>query len=190
MARTPAKPSSKPAAKPAAKTTSTKAPAARKPRATPAAKATAVKAAKKTASPKVPKPKAPPKDEQKMVAELAAKYALEKKATDVKILDLRKITSMTDFFVICSASSEAQVKAVAENVIVKMREDHGLGPWKSEGWDALQWIILDFVDFVVHIFRNTAREFYHLERLWADAPTETIVDEPVKKKRITKKKAS
>lgn len=185
MAKTPAKPTKKPAAKPATKTVTTKAPAARKPRAAAAAKP---KAATKPKA--APKPKAPPVDEQKAIAQLAAKYALEKKATEVKLLDLRGITSMTDFFVICSASSDAQVKAIAENVIVKMREEHGISPWKSEGWDALQWIILDFVDFVVHVFHNKAREFYHLERLWADAPTEVVLDIPEKKTRTTKKKAA
>ncbi len=121
---------------------------------------------------------------------LAAHCALEKKATDVQLLDLRKITSMTDYFIICSASSDMQVKAVAENVIVKMRDEFGIAPWKSEGWDTLQWMIVDFVDFVVHIFRETAREYYHLERLWGDAPTEEIKDTPVEKKRkpATKKK--
>ncbi len=114
---------------------------------------------------------------------LAAHCALEKKATDVQLLDLRKITSMTDYFIICSASSDMQVKAVAENVIVKMRDEFGIAPWKSEGWDTLQWMIVDFVDFVVHIFRETAREYYHLERLWGDAPTEEIKDTPVEKKR-------
>ena len=60
-----------------------------------------------------------------------------------------------------------QVKAIAENVLAKMRE-RGVTPWKSEGWDAFQWVIVDFVDVVVHIFSETARDFYHLERLWAD----------------------
>ena len=63
-----------------------------------------------------------------------------------------------------------------------MRES-GVTPWKSEGWDALQWVIVDFVDVVVHIFSETARDFYHLERLWADAPTELVEDKPVAKKR-------
>lgn len=165
-------------------------------------KATTVKAAttKKTTAPKkaplkkaaVKKAIKAPAAEKKVVAIadpirdaafLAAHCALEKKATDVQLLDLRKITSMTDYFIICSASSDMQVKAVAENVIVKMRDEYGIAPWKSEGWDTLQWMIVDFVDFVVHIFRESAREYYHLERLWGDAPTEEIKDTPVEKKR-------
>jgi ribosome-associated protein len=187
MAKTPANPASKPTQKPAAK----KAPAARKPKAASVAKPKAAPKPKAAAKPKAaPKPKPAPVDDQRRIAELAARYALEKKASEVKLLDLREITSMTDFFVICSASSDAQVKAIAENVIVKMRDDEGIAPWKSEGWDALQWIILDFVDFVVHVFHNKARDFYHLERLWADAPTEVVVDAPAKKPRATKKKTA
>ncbi len=123
-----------------------------------------------------------PKDPHKLIAKQAGLYALEKKATDIKLMDVRDITPITDFFIICSASSDLQAKAIAENVIVKMREEQGLHPWKSEGWDSLQWVIIDFVDFVVHVFRESAREFYHLERLWADAPMEVIEDKPAKKK--------
>ncbi|MBS1903550.1 MAG: ribosome silencing factor [Bacteroidetes bacterium] len=171
MAKTTASRSTKTTKKPAAKTAAPK-----KPRATStAAKRPAPKRAKAVV------------DTQKQIAHVAALYTLEKKATDVKILDVRGITAITDFFIVCSASSDAQVKAIGENVIVKMREDHGLSPWKTEGWDALQWVILDFVDFVVHVFRESAREFYHLERLWADAPTETVEDVPAKKTRTTKK---
>ncbi len=156
---------------------STKKPAA-KPRST---KTTATAKAKK----------APPKqDLGKEIAITAAKYLLEKKATHIELLDLRELTSMTDYFIICSGSSDQQVKAIAENVIVKMRDDHGVAPWRSEGWDSLQWVIVDFVDFVVHVFRENAREFYNLERLWADAPKEEIADEPIKKVTAAKKKTA
>ncbi|HYM21113.1 MAG TPA: ribosome silencing factor [Candidatus Kapabacteria bacterium] len=138
-------------------------------------------AAKPASKPRVPK------DTAKLIAKQAADYALEKKATHIKLLDVRSITPITDFFIICSASSDLQVKAIAENVIVKMREEKGMSPWKSEGWDSLQWVIIDFVDFVVHVFRDTAREFYHLERLWADAPMEAVEDKPAPAKRRVKK---
>ena len=163
---------------PATKKATTKKPAAKK----------AAAPKKATASPRPVRKKAVPVEPIKAAALAAAQYALEKKATEVKLLDVSEITSMTDFFIICSASSDIQVKAVAENVIVKMRDEYGIAPWRSEGWDSLQWIIVDFVDFVVHIFKNTAREFYHLERLWADAPTEIIEDKPAPKKRTATKK--
>jgi ribosome-associated protein len=114
-------------------------------------------------------------------ARLAARYTLEKKAENVRILDLRQVTTMTDFFVIASADSDKQVKAIAENVIAEMRDTEGVAPWHSEGWDTLRWVIVDFVDFVVHVFQKEARVLYNLERLWADAPVEEIKDEPVKK---------
>lgn len=139
---------------------------------------------KKSAVRKRPAPK-PAKEINKLIALGAAEFALEKKATDIKVMDVRDITSFTDYFVIATGSSDMQVKAIAENILHKMRES-GVTPWKSEGWDALQWVIVDFVDVVVHIFSETAREFYNLERLWADAPTEIVMD----KKAAKKKKSS
>ena len=106
----------------------------------------------------------------------AAQFALEKKAVNVRMLDLTQITSMTDYFVVCTGESEPQVKAIAENVIVKMRDDIEVSPWRSEGWDALQWVLIDFVDFVVHVFQPESRQYYNLERLWADAPSIDVQD--------------
>ncbi|HET6402970.1 MAG TPA: ribosome silencing factor [Candidatus Kapabacteria bacterium] len=122
----------------------------------------------------------------------AAHYALEKKAEDIHVLDLTKITSMTDYFVIATGSSDRQVKAIAENVVSQMRDVEGTKPWRSEGWDSLQWVIIDFVDFVVHVFQSEARRFYNIERLWADAPMEEVKEDaesakPVRKKRSTAK---
>ena len=107
----------------------------------------------------------------------AAHYALEKKATDIHVLDLREITSMTDYFVIATGSSDRQVKAIAENIIAEMRDTEGIGAWRSEGWDSLHWIIVDFVDFVVHVFQSEFRQFYNIERLWGDAPMVEVKDE-------------
>ena len=114
----------------------------------------------------------------------AAQYAIERKATDVKMLDLTPITSMTDFFVIASGDSDRQVKAIAENVIASMRDLEGVSPWRSEGWDALQWIVIDFVDFVVHVFQTESRQYYNIERLWADAPTIVVEDTMPKPKAV------
>ncbi|MDP4219374.1 MAG: ribosome silencing factor [Bacteroidota bacterium] len=162
-----------------AKTTTTK----KKPtiKKTPAKKPTA---AKKPVARKRPVPKQA-HETNKLIAHQAALFALEKKATNIKVLDVRNITSFADYFVIASGSSDMQVKAIAENILTKMREI-GVTPWKSEGWDALQWVIVDFVDVVVHVFSETAREFYHLERLWADAPMEIVEDKP-KARRTAKK---
>jgi ribosome-associated protein len=124
----------------------------------------------------------------------AAQYALEKKAADIHVLDLTGITSMTDYFVIATGSSDRQVKAIAENVIAEMRDTEGVGAWRSEGWDSLHWVIIDFVDFVVHVFQQEFRQFYNIERLWADAPMVEVKDEipvakPARKPRKTVAKA-
>ena len=120
----------------------------------------------------------------------AAHYALEKKAEEIHVLDLTKITSMTDYFVIATGSSDRQVKAIAENVVSQMRDTEGTKPWRSEGWDGLQWVIIDFVDFVVHVFQSEARKFYNIERLWADAPMGEVKEEPKPAKPVRKKRST
>jgi ribosome-associated protein len=120
----------------------------------------------------------------------AAQFAIEKKAENVRLLELKDVTSITDYFVVCSADTDRQVKAIAENVIVEMRDNMGQQPWRSEGWDTLRWVIIDFVDFVVHVLQSEAREYYNIERLWADAPSELVEDTASKPKRATRKKAS
>jgi ribosome-associated protein len=145
--------------------------------------------AKRKVTPKTTtRKKTAPSDPIRPLALAAAQLAIEKKATNIKLIDLRAITAITDYFVIASGSSEIQVKAIADHILTEMRK-HGLTPWKSEGWDARQWIIIDFVDLVVHIFLESAREFYNLERLWADAPTEVIEDQLLKPKRTRSAKA-
>lgn len=154
-------------------------------------KPAAAKAPAKTApkAPKAPKKELTPRELAKMAALAAGQLAIEKKATNVKLLDVGDITSMTDYFIIASASSDIQVKTIADHILSEMREKHGVAPWKSEGWDTRKWIIVDYVDFVVHIFYEEARDFYALERLWADAPTEVLSDTSLPKKRASKKKA-
>lgn len=112
----------------------------------------------------------------KTLARRCAELTLSKKAKDVVILDIRQLTDMTDFFVVCSADSDIQVKAVADAVLDGLLE-FGMKPYRTEGWKGQQWIILDFVEVVVHVFYREAREFYKIERLWADAKSERVVDE-------------
>lgn len=109
------------------------------------------------------------------LARKVAQFALTKKAFDVVIVDLRKLTSITDFFVICSADSDTQVKAIADAIIVGM-EKAGHRVWHNEGYAHLNWVLLDYVDVVVHIFRKEIRSFYNLERLWGDAKFEYVQD--------------
>lgn len=111
------------------------------------------------------------KDFAKRIGELI----LSKKGYDIKILDLREISSVADYFIICSADSHIQVRAITDEIDDKLR-DIGIKCHFKEGYNTLNWVILDYFDIVVHIFKNEAREFYNLEKLWGDAPTETIVD--------------
>ncbi|MGB1657030.1 MAG: ribosome silencing factor [Longimicrobiales bacterium] len=99
----------------------------------------------------------------------AAELALERKAHDVVILDLRGISTATDYFVIAGGSSDVQVKAIAEHVVDELKKD-SVRPEHSEGLRGGRWVLLDYVDFVVHVFHPEARAFYQLENLWGDAP--------------------
>lgn len=102
-------------------------------------------------------------------AVLAAREALEKKAKDVTVIDLKDLSSVTDYFVIGTGDSDIQVQAIALHVKEKMKEA-GFIPLRMEGYNDAQWILLDFGDIVVHVFHREARTFYNLERLWGDAP--------------------
>ena len=85
------------------------------------------------------------------------------------MLDLRTISTFTDFFVICSATSEPQLKAIANEIETRLREDHAIRPVAIDGFPASQWIVLDYLQVVVHVFHRDKREFYSLEDLWSDA---------------------
>ncbi len=110
-------------------------------------------------------------------ADRIVQLVLSKKGYDVKVLDLRKLTPIADFFVIASADSNIQVKAIADEIDNKLRK-HGIKCYFKEGYQAANWILLDYFDVVVHVFKKEAREFYNLEKLWGDAPFELINDNP------------
>ncbi|MEA2452102.1 MAG: ribosome-associated protein [Actinomycetota bacterium] len=86
------------------------------------------------------------------------------------ILDVSKQLVITDYFVICSGGSDRQVKSIAEEVQKALSSDKGIKPFRREGEREGRWVLLDYVDFVVHVFHKEDREYYDLERLWADAP--------------------
>lgn len=102
-------------------------------------------------------------------ADKAARTALSKKATDVVILDVRKATAFTDYFVLASGASQKQLLAIVDAVEETLRAD-GLRPTHVEGYPRAEWILLDYSDFVVHVFTPRSRTFYDLERLWGGAP--------------------
>lgn len=94
--------------------------------------------------------------------------ALDKKAGDVVIMDLRKASSFTDFFVLCTGQNMRQVKAIAEAIEAELKKD-GLKPSLVEGYNRAEWVLLDYFDFIFHVFTPSTREFYGLERLWGSA---------------------
>ncbi|HEY1583607.1 MAG TPA: ribosome silencing factor [Chthoniobacterales bacterium] len=112
--------------------------------------------------------------EPEELARACAEYASNKKAEDIAVLDLRGISTFTDFFVICSGSSEPHLKAIAGEIEARLREDHGVRPAAVDGFPISQWIVLDYMQVIVHIFHAEKREFYSLEDLWSDAPRLTI----------------
>ncbi|MCG3118872.1 MAG: Ribosomal silencing factor RsfS [bacterium] len=123
----------------------------------------------------------PPRPVHQNIAHLArrvATLALEKKATEIKIFDVSKLTSVADFFVICTGSVDTHVRAIFEHIVDEMRKED-IRPWHVEGRERYQWVLIDFVDVVVHVFQPETREFYGLERLWGDAQIEEIRDEPL-----------
>ena len=105
-----------------------------------------------------------------------AKLMLEKKATDIKIFDVKKITTMTDYFIICSSNSEPQTKAITSNIEKTMKKK-GIKPISIEGQNKAEWVLMDYITFIIHVFRNDKRQFYDLDRLWADAKITHIQDE-------------
>jgi len=108
------------------------------------------------------------------LAERIAQIASGRKAIDIRVLDLRGIVGYTDFFVICSGNTERQTKAIHDAVYQSLKDEEGLLPRRSEGSRESRWILLDYLDCVVHIFTPAAREFYRLENLWGEAPARSV----------------
>ncbi|MBS1513983.1 MAG: ribosome silencing factor [Bacteroidetes bacterium] len=109
------------------------------------------------------------------LAKKISKLIIEKKGAEVRILDIRKLTTVSDYFVVCTASSDTQVKAIADH-IMKETKKMDEKPWHNEGYSNLNWVLLDFVDVVAHIFLPDVRKFYNLEGLWADAEVTEVED--------------
>lgn len=112
-----------------------------------------------------------------VLAAHAVDAVLDKKAHDVSVMDMRKVSGVADFFVLCTGDSELQIRAVAEAVQDRIREQCGERPWHVEGNDHYKWVLVDYVDVVVHVFSEEKRGFYNLERLWGDAPIEQVPDD-------------
>lgn len=104
------------------------------------------------------------------VRDIVVKTMIDRKAKNIVSLDLKKIhTAVTDYFVICHAQSKTQVAAIADHVLDEVSLQAGIKPYNKEGFENSEWILIDFVDVVVHVFLENTRDFYQIEKLWADA---------------------
>jgi len=121
----------------------------------------------------------------------AVSAALDKKAIDLDVLAVGGLTSIADYFLLCSATSERQAVAIADSVVDKLREDDRVKPRLVEGATPGRWILLDYGDFIFHIFTEDCRRFYGLERLWGDAPNVTVeLSEEAAPANVRRKKTS
>ena len=107
---------------------------------------------------------------------IAARAAGEKKATDIVVLDMRQIASFTEYFLICTGANQRQVKAISDGIEEQLRKA-GKRPLHIEGYSSAEWILLDYGDFIAHVFSGASRRFYDLERLWRDGKRVEIKDE-------------
>lgn len=113
--------------------------------------------------------------ETKDIAKKIAAAANDKKAKDILLLNMEGLSPVTDFYVICSADNSTLVKAIADNIEDKLAEA-GVHPTHKEGYADARWVLLDYGDVVAHVFLEEERDFYNLEQLWADAPSESFVE--------------
>jgi ribosome-associated protein len=108
------------------------------------------------------------------MVEAIAGYAADKKAGDIVALDLREVLGYTDHFLIATGNTDRQTKAIHDAIHEGMKKDHGLLPSRVEGLGESRWILMDYLDVVVHVFTPETREFYALERLWGEVPARAL----------------
>ena len=110
------------------------------------------------------------------LAELIAGYASDVKAQEIVELDLRGVLGYTDYFIVASGGTDRQTKAIHDRINENMKKQHGLLPRRVEGLSEARWILMDYLDVIVHIFTPEAREFYRLEQLWGEAPRRAVAE--------------
>jgi ribosome-associated protein len=108
------------------------------------------------------------------LAAAVARYASDRKALDLVQMDLRAIIGYTDYFVICTGRTDRQTKAIHDAIYAGMKSAHGILPARVEGLPQARWILIDYLDVVVHIFTPETRDYYRLEQLWGEAPAEAV----------------
>ncbi len=108
------------------------------------------------------------------LADALAELAADKKAADIVVIDLRSVSGYTDLFVICSGGSDRQVKAIHDGINLGLKERYGLLPRRVEGLGESRWVLMDYLDVVVHAFTQETRDYYRLEALWGDVPSRSF----------------
>lgn len=117
------------------------------------------------------------KQDSEKLADLVVKGMQEKKASDIVVMDLRQVkNAVADFFVLCSGNSDKQLNAISDSVDEFVYKDLKENPWHTEGKNNKEWMLLDYISVVAHIFKKDRREFYSLEKLWGDAKTTVVED--------------
>ena len=115
-------------------------------------------------------------ENSQQIASQIADLMIDKKALDIQILDVRGLTTLTDFFVICTSESQPQSRAIYHHIEDEMLKE-GIKPWHKEGVEKLDWVLVDFVNIVAQIFSRESREYYDFERLWGDAKITKVDDQ-------------
>lgn len=117
-----------------------------------------------------------PSPSANQLIEVIGEALLQKKAEEITLLDVRKVTTLTDYFIVCHATTDTQVKAIADSVTEETKKAYGERVWRKEGYDTSRWVVLDYVNVVVHIFVQELRQYYGIERMWSDAVVSEIKD--------------
>jgi len=108
------------------------------------------------------------------LADLVAEIAADRKAQDIRVIDVRGLVAYTDGLVVCSGNTERQTKAIHDAVYSRLKDEYGLLPRRVEGEREARWVLMDYLDCVAHVFTPEAREFYRLEQLWGEAPARSV----------------
>ena len=108
------------------------------------------------------------KDSSKKISESIGNLILDKKGSKIKILDVRELTSLTEFFIVCTSDSGPKTRAITYHIKDELKKN-GIIPWHIEGLEKMEWVLLDYVNIVVNIFNPETRAYYNVERLWSDA---------------------
>ena len=111
---------------------------------------------------------------EKKIAHKIAQLMLDKKAVDIKIINVTGLTSLTDYFINCSSESDPQTRAIKNHIQDKLFEEYNIKPLNIEGYEGLKWVLMDYINIVINVFHKEQREYYNVERLWADGEVEEI----------------